>query len=199
MSTVHNTHDMQEVIRDAVHEHWKFLLFQGAVMVVLGVLAVVGPAIATFAVDVYVGGLFLFSGIVGLFATFSVRNAPAFFWALLTAALLFVVGVLLLWKPVEGAVSLTIVLTAFFIAEGIVQIAGSFSYRDVLPGTWGWMLASGIADLALAAIIIMSWPLSAGWALGLIVGINLITSGWALVVTAIEGRSFTSRPRRAAA
>jgi uncharacterized membrane protein HdeD (DUF308 family) len=199
MSTVQHTHDMQEVIRDAVHDHWKFLLFQGGVMVVLGILAVVAPAIATIAVDVSIGGLFLFSGIVGLLAMFSVRNAPAFFWALLTAALSFVVGVLLLWRPVEGAVSLTIVLTAFFVAEGIVQIAGSFSYRDVLPGTWGWMLASGIADLALAAIIIMSWPLSAAWALGLIVGINLITSGWALVITAIEGRSFTGTPRRAAA
>ena len=168
-------------------------------MVVLGILAVVAPAVATIAVDVYIGALFLFSGIVGLLAMFSVRDAAAFFWALLTAALSFVVGVLLLWKPVEGAVSLTIVLTAFFVAEGIVQIAGSFSYRDVLPGSWGWMLASGIADLALAAIIIMSWPLSAGWALGLIVGIKLITSGWALVITAIEGRSFTRTPRRAAA
>jgi uncharacterized membrane protein HdeD (DUF308 family) len=89
------------------------------------------------------------------------------------------------------------VLTAFFIAEGIFQIVGSFSYRDVLPGSWAWMLASGIADLVLAAIIIMSWPVSAAWALGLIAGINLITSGSALVTMAIEGRSFTHRRGRA--
>jgi uncharacterized membrane protein HdeD (DUF308 family) len=199
MSTVHTVSGMQDAIREAVREHWKFLLFQGAVMVVLGVLAVVAPATATIAVDFYIGSLFLLSGIVGLAAMFSVRDAAAFFWALLTAALSLAVGVLLIWKPVEGAVSLTIVLTAFFIAEGIFQVAGSFSYRDVLPGSWGWMLASGIADLALAAIIIMSWPISAGWALGLLAGINLITSGCAIVITAIEGRSFTHRPSRAAA
>jgi uncharacterized membrane protein HdeD (DUF308 family) len=197
MYTIQNTSDMQDAIRDAVHEHWKFLLFQGAVMVVLGFLAIVVPAVATIAVDFYIGGLFLVSGMVGLLAMFSVRDVPAFFWALLTAALSLVVGFLLLWRPEAGAASLTIVLTAFFIAEGIFQIVGSLSYRDVLPGSWGWMLASGVADLLLAAIIVMSWPVSAAWALGLIVGINLITSGSALVTTAIEGRSFTHRPRRA--
>jgi len=150
MYTVQNTSDMQDAIRDAVHEHWKFLLFQGAVMVVLGFLAIVVPAVATIAVDFYIGGLFLVSGIVGLLAMFSVRDVPAFFWALLTAALSLVVGFLLLWKPEAGAASLTIVLTAFFIAEGIFQIVGSLSYRDVLSGSWGWMLVSGIADLLLA-------------------------------------------------
>jgi uncharacterized membrane protein HdeD (DUF308 family) len=197
MYTIQNTRDMQDAIRDAVHEHWKLLLFQGAVMVVLGFLAIVVPAVATVAVDFYIGGLFLLNGVVGLLAMFSVRNVPAFFWALLTAALSLVVGVLLLWRPEAGAASLTIVLTAFFIAEGIFQIIGSLSYRDVLPGSWGWMLASGIADLLLAAIIVMSWPVSAAWALGLIAGINLITSGSALVTTAIEGRSFIQESRRA--
>jgi uncharacterized membrane protein HdeD (DUF308 family) len=198
-ATTRRISDMQEAIRDAVHEHWKLLLFQGSVMIILGILAIAAPFAATIAVDYYVGALFLLSGIVGLVAMFSVRDVAAFFWAFLTAALSLAVGVLLLWKPVEGAASLTIVLTAFFIAEGIFQIAGSLSYRDVLPGAWGWMLASGIADLVLAAIIIMSWPVSAAWTLGLIVGINLITSGWAIVFTAIEGRSFTHTHGRAAA
>ena len=196
MYTVQNTSDMQNAIRDAVHENWKFLLFQGVVMVVLGFLAIVAPAVATIAVDFYIGGLFLLSGIVGLLAMFSVSDVAAFFWALLTAALSLVVGVLLLCRPEAGAASLTIVLTAFFVAEGIFQIVGSLSYRDVLPGSWGWMLASGIADLLLAAIIVLSWPVSAAWALGLIAGINFITSGAALVTVAIEGRSFTHRPRR---
>jgi len=199
MSSVQNTTDMQDAIREAVHEHWKFLLFQGGVMVVLGIAAIVAPVAATVAVDYYIGALFVISGIVGLVAMFSVHNVAAFFWALLTAALSLVVGVLLLWRPVEGAASLTIVLTAFLIAEGIFQTAGSFSYRDVLPGAWGWMLASGIADLLLAAVIVLSWPVSAVWTLGLIVGINLITSGWALISTALVGRNFTHIHRRAAA
>ena len=125
--------DMQRAVRDALRVHWRLFLTQGVVMVILGILAIVWPVIATLAVDIYVGWLFLISGIVGLVAMFSAKDVPAFLWTLLTAALSLVVGVLLLWKPVEGAVSLTLVLTAFFVVEGIFQIVASFTYRDAIP------------------------------------------------------------------
>jgi uncharacterized membrane protein HdeD (DUF308 family) len=163
-------------------------LAQGVIMLILGVLAVIWPGISTIAVDVYVGWLFLLSGIVGLFTMFFAQNVQAFLWMLLTAALSLFVGVILLWHPAEGAVSLTLVLTAFFIVEGIFQIAASLGYRDVFPDQWGWMLASGIADLILAALIIAGWPSTATWALGLIVGVNLITSGVAIIMVALAGR-----------
>ena len=182
--------DMQRAVRDALHTNWKLFIFQGAVMIILGVLAVVAPVVATITIDLYIGWLFLFSGMVGLVAMLSADDLPAFLWSLLTAALSIVVGVLLLWKPAEGAVSLTLVLTALFIAEGLFQIVTSIAYRAVIPGSWGWMLVSGIVDLALAAMIIAGWPMSATWTLGLIVGINLLTSGWAIVMTAIVGRNF---------
>ena len=108
---------------------------------------------------------------------------------LLTAALALFVGIMLLWHPTEGAVSLTAVLTAFFIVEGIFQIVASLSYRAVFPNQWGWMLASGIADLLLAGIIIAGWPGTSTWALGLIVGVNLITSGAAITLVSLAGRS----------
>ena len=79
-------------------------------------------------------------------------------------------------------------LTAFFIAEGVFQTVAALIYRDGMPGSWGWMLVSGLADLALAAIIIMGWPGSITWILGLLVGINLLTSGWAIVMVALEAR-----------
>ena len=189
MSKTQNVSDMQNALSDALRANWKLFLFQGIVMLILGILAVAEPVLATVAVDIYIGWLFLISGIVGLVAMFSARDFPAFLWALITAALAMAVGVMLIWKPTEGAVSLTVVLTAFFIAEGIFQIIGSFTYRDVIPNSWGWMLASGIADLMLAAIIILNWPVSAAWTIGLIVGINLITSGTAIVFTAIEARN----------
>lgn len=190
MSTAQDFSKMQDALKDALHAHWKLFLFQGVVMLVLGVLAVAEPVLATVAVDIYVGWLFLISGIVGLIAMSSARDVPAFLWTLLTAVLSLAVGVMLIWKPAQGAVSLTIVLTAFFIAEGIFQIVASFTYRDVVPSSWGWLLASGIADLILAAIIIFSWPVSASWTLGLLVGVSLLTTGIAVVVTAIEARNF---------
>jgi uncharacterized membrane protein HdeD (DUF308 family) len=80
--------------------------------------------VATIAVDLYVGRLFLISGMVGLVAMFLVRNFPAFTWTLLTAASAMPPGVLLIWKPEQGAVSLTIVLTALLIAEAFSRSWG---------------------------------------------------------------------------
>jgi uncharacterized membrane protein HdeD (DUF308 family) len=158
------------------------------IMVILGVLALAAPAFATLAVDIYVGWLFLFSGVLGLIAIFSARHPARFRWGMVTAGLSLVVGVMLVWRPVEGALSLTMLLAAFFIAEGLFQAISSVAYRESMRSTWGWMLASGIADLALAAIILLSWPMSVGWALGIIAGVNLITSGWAIAMAALAGR-----------
>jgi len=181
--------DFQIAVRTALGEHCKWFVFQGIVMLVLGCLAVAEPVIASVAADVYIGWLFLLSGLLGLVTMFSARDASAFFWSLLTSALSLAVGILLIWKPDEGTVSLTLVLTAFFIAEGAFQVGTSISYRDVLPGSWGSLLASGIADIVLAGLIISFWPQSASWTLGLIVGINLITTGLAILMTAIEVRN----------
>ncbi len=182
---------MQQAIRDALGAHWRLFLFQGAIMVILGALAIAAPVVATITVDIFIGWLFLISGIVGLVAMFSAKHIPAFLWSLITAALSVAVGVMLIWKPVAGALSITIVLTAFFIAEGVFQLVASIAYRDVISGSWGWMLASGIADLVLAAVIILGWPMTAVWTLGLLVGINLITSGLAVVMAALAGRQLT--------
>ena len=186
-----NLSDMQRAVRDAFGAHWRLMMFQGVIMIILGVLAVAAPVIATIAIDIWVGWLFLFSGVIGLIALFSSHHIPAFLWSLITAALSIALGILLIWKPVEGALSLTFLLTAFFLVEGVFQIATSLVYRDSLPGTWGWMLASGVSDLLLVAIIVLGWPATGVWVLGLLVGINLFMSGWAIVMMAFAGRQAT--------
>lgn len=174
---------------EALRAHWKLFLFQGIVMVIFGILAVAAPAYASVAVDIYIGWLFLLSGLVGIVAMFSAGNFTNFLWTFVTALLSLAVGIMLLWKPAAGTISLTMVLTAFLILEGLFQSMASFSYRDLLPGSWGWMLASGLSDLLLAGIIIWTWPGSAVWTLGLIVGVNLITSGTAVGMMAVAGRN----------
>jgi uncharacterized membrane protein HdeD (DUF308 family) len=180
--------ETQRAISETLRAHWRLFLFQGAIMIVLGVLAVATPVLATIAVDIYFGWLFLISGVIGLVVMFSARGVPGFLWMFVTALLSIVVGGLLLWKPIEGVLSLTIVLTAFFIVEGIFQATAALIYRDGMPGSWGWLLVSGLADLALAGIIIMGWPGTAVWILGLFVGVNLLTSGWAVVMVALGAR-----------
>jgi uncharacterized membrane protein HdeD (DUF308 family) len=181
--------ESQRTIGDALKAHWRLYVFEGVVMIVLGVLAIAYPVFATLAVDLYLGWLFLLTGVLALVATFAVRHVPGFWWALVTALLAIAVGLALLLKPAAGIISLTAVLTAFFVVEGAFQAAAAWSYREAIPHSWGWLLASGIADLVLAAVIISGWPGTVAWTLGLLAGMSLITSGWAIVMVALGARS----------
>jgi uncharacterized membrane protein HdeD (DUF308 family) len=163
-------------------------LIEGIVLLVLGALAVLVPPIATLAVTLLFGWLFLISGIVGLITTFWMRNAPGFWWSLLSAVLGIVVGLLLLARPLGGALSLTLLLIAFFIVEGVVSIMFALDHKRELSGQWGWMLVSGIIDLALAMMIFAGLPSTAAWALGLLVGINMIFGGAAMIAMALHAR-----------
>ena len=88
-------------------------------------------------------------------------------------------------------------LTAFFAVEGAFQAAAALSYREAIPRSWGWLLASGIADLVLAAIIISGWPGTVDWTLGLLAGVSLVTSGWAIVMVALSARSLVQSVKEA--
>jgi uncharacterized membrane protein HdeD (DUF308 family) len=179
---------LQRAVQVTLREHWRFYLLEGIVLVVLGAAAVVVPPIATLAITILIGWLFLISGAIGLFATFQMRGAPGFWWSIFSAILGLVVGVLLIADPFRGAVSLTFVLIAFFILEGILSVMFALEHRKDLPSGWGWMLASGVVDLALATILIAGFPGSAAWALGLLVGINLTFGGVALIAMALQAR-----------
>src|SRR5215831_4415316 len=126
--------------------------------------------------------------IVGLVTTFWMRHAPGFWWSLLSAVLGIVVGIMLLASPVIGALSLTFVLIAFFLIEGAVTIMFALDHKRELSGQWGWMLVSGIIDLVLAAMILAGLPSTAAWAIGLLVGINMIFGGAALIAMALHAR-----------
>jgi uncharacterized membrane protein HdeD (DUF308 family) len=168
-------------------------LVEGVVLVVLGLLAIVLPPIATLAVEILFGWLFLISGIVGLITTFWMRQAPGFWWALLSAVLGIAAGIVLLAWPLSGVLSLTLVLIVFFTIEGVASIMYALEHKRELSGRWGWMLASGVVDLIVAAIIFMGLPGSAAWAIGLLVGINLVFGGSALIAMALHARDIDPR------
>ena len=179
---------IQRAFAGAIHEHWQLFLFEGIVLALLGVAAIVVPPIATLAFELIIGWLFLISGIVGLVTTFWMRNAPGFLWSLLSAVVAIAAGVVLLFWPISGTLSLTFVLIAFFLIEGIVTIMYAIDHRNQLSSRWGWMLASGVVDLILAGIIFAGLPGSAAWALGLLVGINLLFGGTAMIGMALAAR-----------
>ena len=168
--------------------HWVAYLIEGIVLVILGAAAILVPPVATFVVAVFLGWLFLISGCLGLITTFWMRHAPGFWWSLLSAVLGIVVGLLLIARPVSGAISLTLVLIVFFIIEGVFSIMFALDHKRALSGRWGWLVLNGVVDLVLAAIIVAGLPGTAAWALGLLVGIDLMFGGMALITMALHAR-----------
>ena len=176
----------QQAVVASVREHWMLFMVEGTVLVVLGLLAIIVPAIASLAVAIVLGWLFLVSGLVGLVTTFMMRNLPGFWWSLLSGLLGIAAGVVLIGWPVSGVLSLTLVLIVFFLVEGFASIMYALEHRG--SGRWGWMLASGIVDLVLAAIILAGLPGTAAWAIGLIVGINMLFGGMSMIAMALHAR-----------
>jgi uncharacterized membrane protein HdeD (DUF308 family) len=172
----------------SLHAHWRLFLAEGIVLLILGLLAIVVPQIATIAVAVFIGWILLVSGAVGLLATFRMRTAPGFWWSLISAILGIVAGILLFRSPVSGALSLTVILTVFLIIEGIVSTLFALEHKRELSGRWGAMLFSGLVDLFLAGIIIEGLPGTAAWAIGLLIGVNLVFGGTALIAMALHAR-----------
>ena len=179
---------IQQAVEKSLHEHSGLFLAEGIVLLILGAAAILIPPLATVAVTIILGWVFLVSGAVGLFTTFRMRAAPGFWWALISAVLGIVVGIMLLASPLRALVPLTIMLIAFFIIEGIVSIMYALEHKRELSGRWAWMLVSGIVDLILAAVIFGGLPGTAAWAIGLLVGINMIFGGAALIAMALHAR-----------
>ena len=100
----------------------------------------------------------------------------------------FAAGVVLLAWPLSGALSLTLILTVFLVLEGVVSILYALEHRRELSGRWGVMLFSGVVDLFLAGIIFAGLPGTAAWAIGLLVGVNLVFGGSALIAMALHAR-----------
>jgi uncharacterized membrane protein HdeD (DUF308 family) len=194
-----DTNRFQAAVAKSMADHWILFLIEGIVLLILGALAIVIPPLATLGVTLFLAWIFLISGIMGLVTTFGARHAPGFWWSLISALLAIGAGLVLLAWPISGAVSLTLILIVFFIIEGIASIMYALEHRKQLSGRWGWMLTSGIIDLILAALIFSGLPGTAAWALGLLVGINMIFGGSALVAMALHARGRNPGPAAPAA
>jgi uncharacterized membrane protein HdeD (DUF308 family) len=187
MSDMTDLEGLRRQLALTIHAHWKLFLAQGIVMMVLGFLALALPNIATLAIEIFVGWLFFIGGIFRAVSVWHSRQAPGFAWSLLAAVLSIVLGLILIFRPMAGVLTLTMVLVAFFIVEGIASIIGAIEHRRHLR-SWGWVLFSGIVDLLLAYLIWQGWPSSANWAIGLLVGVNMLFLGLSLVMTALAAR-----------
>jgi uncharacterized membrane protein HdeD (DUF308 family) len=189
MTLPNDLNELQTKMRDAMRAHWKAFLVEGILLAVMGLAALLLPQLAGLAVAILLGWLFLISGIGGLLVTFWAREMPGFWWSLISAVLAIGAGIILLAQPVQGTLTLTIVVGAYFLAEGVATIMYALEHRRELSERWSWLLVSGVMDLLIAAVIVIGLPGSALWAVGLLVGINLLFGGASLVGMALAARN----------
>ena len=180
---------LQSRMTAAIQAHWKAFLVEGIVLVVLGLAAIVVPPLASLAITIFLGWMFIVSGIVQLVLTFSARQLPGFGWSLVSAILAIAAGAVLLLWPVQGTLSLTIVVGVYFVMEGVATIMYALDHRRQLSQRWGWLVAAGVADIVVSALIITGLPGSATWALGVLVGLNMLFGGTSLITMALAARS----------
>jgi uncharacterized membrane protein HdeD (DUF308 family) len=159
--------------------------------------AIAFPLLSTIAAKIAIGWIFLVAGVVEVFHAFYVKRWTGFFWNLLIGLLYIVAGGWLAFFPLTGIVTLTIVIAALFIAEGIMEFIMGFRMRP--HEGWGWVAFSGLVAVAAGLLIALSLPESAVWALGLLAGINLLFSGWSFIYLALSGKRASEEGVAAAA
>jgi uncharacterized membrane protein HdeD (DUF308 family) len=185
----HDLANLRARMSAAVREHWMAFLVEGILLAILGLAAMIVPPLASLAVTIFLGWMFLISGIGGLIVTFWARQMPGFWWSLISALLAIAAGIILLAQPVQGALTLTIVVGVYFLAEGVATIMYALEHRRELSGRWSWLLVAGLMDIFIAFIVISGLPGSAEWAIGLLVGINLLFGGATLIGMALAARN----------
>jgi uncharacterized membrane protein HdeD (DUF308 family) len=146
------------------------------VLIIVGFLALLLPFEAGIAIAIAVAILIIAAGIIHLASTFAAKSAGAFLWRLLVGGVYLIAGVYLLVNPQLKLISLTLLLAVLFLVEGVFHIASYFQLRKLSGSVW--LLFDGIVTIFLAFLIWIHWPSSAIWAIGTIVGVNLLMSGF---------------------
>jgi uncharacterized membrane protein HdeD (DUF308 family) len=176
--------------KQTVADNWGWFLALGIVLVVAGIAAIMFPLVSTIAAKIALGWIFLAAGIVMIIHAFSIQKWGGFLMELLLGVLYLFAGGWLAFFPFTGIVTLTILLAALFLAEGVVEVIMGFRVRP--HEGWGWLVFSGLIAVAVGLLIAAELPSSAVWAIGLLVGVNLLSTGISFIVVALAGKRGTA-------
>lgn len=186
---------MDPEVREGLAKSWKGLMIVGVLAIVVGCIAILVPAVAAVGTAIFIGWILLVAGAFLVAAAFSAHSVGSLVVRLLWAALTVVVGVWLIVEPHNGTLTLTFVLGVYFLFMGLTRIAVAFVGRG-RPNA-GLVGLSGVAGLLIGILILAKFPSSADWAIGLLVGIDLIFAGWTLVSIALVGKDLSRSSGRA--
>src|SRR5215212_2572244 len=180
---------LEPEVREGLSRSWKALMIVGVAAIVLGCIAILVPAVASVGTAIFIGWLLLFVGVVMVAGAFSAHSVGTLILRLIWAILTVVVGLWLIVEPHNGTLTLTLILGIYFLFMGLTRIAIAFIARGQ-PNA-GLLGLSGIAGLLIGILILAEFPSSADWAIGLLVGIDLIFAGWTLTSAALLGKDLS--------
>jgi uncharacterized membrane protein HdeD (DUF308 family) len=177
-------------IRSTADTAWRTLMIVGAILAVLGVIAIFFPFVTGVALSVLIGAALL--GGAGLHAVhaFSAGDWKGVLWQVILVVVYGIAGLSLVINPILGLSTLTLLLIAYLAVDGVVELVMGFALRP--ERSWGWVVASGVISLLLAGLLWIGWPADAAWALGLLFGVSVLTSGLSMVGLAMGGRKAAS-------
>jgi uncharacterized membrane protein HdeD (DUF308 family) len=171
------------------NRYWGALLALGIILVIIGILAISSPFFTTLATVFALGWLLIISGIAQLIYTFSIRKSGSFLEYALIGLFTLLVGILMIANPTSTAKALTLLLGAFFLAIGLFRILGAIVLRFA---NWGWVLVSGILAVILGILILIHWPVTALWVIGLFIGIDLLFTGLSFITASFTVKKLES-------
>ncbi|MEI6626748.1 MAG: HdeD family acid-resistance protein [Thermoleophilia bacterium] len=174
-------------IKTALGKSWKLLLTAGIISVVLGAIAIIVPPLASVTITYLVGILLLIGAVAYVAEAISRGSTGHRIWSAVLAVLYVFAGVWLIVNPVSGTITLTWILAIFFLMIGVLRLIAGIASRGKVPNS-GWTIINGVLSILIAALVIGNLPSSAAWAIGLLVGIQLLFDGIALIATAMAGK-----------
>jgi uncharacterized membrane protein HdeD (DUF308 family) len=171
---------------DEAKKNSGFLIFLGILTVVFGVMAVASPLITGVAVSMFVGFLLLASGVARIVHALKSRQWGTGFWGTVIGLLGVAAGLLMIFRPLVGLMTMTLLLAFYFLIDGICEIIAAFKIKP--DQGWGWVLFNGIIAVMLGIMIWRQWPVSGAWAIGVLVGIHILLTGWSMVILGTGAR-----------
>jgi uncharacterized membrane protein HdeD (DUF308 family) len=164
-----------EAFHTQVRKEASRFMWLGAALVIIGLAALIFPVVSSLVATLFVGWMLILSGLATIFGSFSMRGAGPFFGALLFGLLSLGAGVFIIARPLGGALAITLSLGVIFMVQGAFEAFLAFELRPAR--SWTWMLVSALASIVLAVVILAGWPGTSLITLGVIIGVNFISSG----------------------
>jgi uncharacterized membrane protein HdeD (DUF308 family) len=182
---------MDPEVREGLARSWKTLMVVGVLAIFVGCVAIVVPEVAAVGTAIFIGWILLIAGAFLVAAAFSAHSIGTVVLRLLWAALTVIVGVWLIFEPHNGTLTLTLVLGIYFLFMGLTRIAVAVAARGQQNA--GLLGLSGVCGLLIGILVLAKFPSSADWAIGLLVGIDLIFAGWTLTSVALVGKDLSKQ------